>query len=139
MNVNRKWPFSITSTFIITHNNRIKLATKQPQTMKMKEQQSLSNWVLQPVDATEESKKSATTTAGTAIVHRTNATRFTYTFPSSLVNGIPHPGWISQANWELQRKLVKFRPSDIFITTFSKCGTFFSFSLTVAAIVLHNI
>jgi len=93
--------------------------------MKMKEQQSLSNWVLQPVDEneTEESKKSATSTSGTAIVHRTNATRFTYTFPSSLVNGIPHPGWITQANWELQRKLVKFRPSDIFISTFSKCGT----------------
>ena len=84
-------------------------------------QQSLSNWTLQPVDEAEDER--STTTAGTAIVHKTNPTRFTYTFPSSLVNGIPHPGWITQANWELQRKLIKFRPSDIFISTFSKCGT----------------
>lgn len=86
-----------------------------------KEEQSLSKWTLRPVDENEITK--ATSTAGTAIVHKTNAIRFEYTHPSSLVNGIPHSAWITQENWELQRKLIEFRRTDIFVSTFSKCGT----------------
>lgn len=91
-------------------------------TSKSNKTQSLSNWALKPVDDDNQSK-TATTTAGTAVVHKTTGSRFTYTFPSSLVNNIPHPGWITQANWELQQSKIKFRPSDIFVSTFSKCGT----------------
>jgi hypothetical protein len=87
-----------------------------------KKAQSLKSWTLEPVDASEDSEQ-ATSTAGTAIVHKTNATRFEYTFPTSLINDIPHPAWITQNNWELQRKLINFRPTDIFVSTFSKCGT----------------
>ena len=91
--------------------------------MTNKHHQSLSNWTLEPIEQNDK-EQSSTSTAGTAIIHKSNPLRrYTYTFPSSLINGIPHPPFITQSNWERQRQTLHFRSSDLFITTFSKCGT----------------
>lgn len=62
---------------------------------------------------------------GTALVNKVTDQRYDYTFPNSMVHGVPHPGFIRQDVWDLQKANLKFREGDVFICTMSKCGTTF--------------
>ena len=91
-----------------------------------KQNQSLTNWVLELIPSSSSAENGKTSsTMGTAIINALTKKRYTYTFPSSLVNSIPHPPFITQRTYDAQlAKLSQsFRSSDVFICTFSKCGT----------------
>lgn len=44
----------------------------------------------------------------------------------NLVQGYPHPPFITQDNWNGLRTHVQWRPTDIVVATFPKCGTTFT-------------
>ena len=61
---------------------------------------------------------------GTAVIHKPTGRRYEYTFADSLIRNIPHPPFIQESVWEAQMSHpLKFRSSDVFIATYSKCGT----------------
>lgn len=77
--------------------------------------QTLSRWTLEPL---------SDDASGTSIVRNDRPdVRHEYSFASSLVRGLPHPPFISERVWEAQRERLAFRDTDVFVSTFAKCGT----------------
>ena len=81
---------------------------------------SLSKWVLEPIARSSAEGKEG---GEIAIVHKTSGRRYEYTFANNLVDGIPHPPFIQEHVWKAQRSQLTFRSDDVFIATYSKCGT----------------
>lgn len=73
----------------------------------------LDEWVLEPVGDTGD----------TVIINTSTGERYAPKRAHSLVHGVPHPAFIRQDVWEAQRAQLRFRSTDICVTTYSKCGT----------------
>jgi len=76
---------------------------------------SLKKWKLEPLQG-----------SGTAIINaedEPSGPPYEYTFARNLVRGVPHPPFIEESVWEAQKSQLKFQNGDVFVCTYSKCGT----------------
>ncbi len=80
---------------------------------------SLTHWDLEPTASSLDGKDKT----ATAIVDKSSGRIHEYSFATSIVHGVPHPPFIRQEVVEAQQSQLEFRDSDLFVVTFSKCGT----------------
>jgi len=60
---------------------------------------------------------------GTKITNEVSNQQYSYTFARSLVDGVPHPPFITEKSVKNLKNQIKFRSGDVFVCTYSKCGT----------------
>ena len=90
--------------------------------------QSLDNWSI----TIEES-------SGETWIVRKDDEKERYFCPDSnnRVHGVPHPPFIQEKRWDwLNEGCLKYKPGDIVVTTFPKCGT--TFMEQVVLLLLNN-
>lgn len=80
---------------------------------------SLANWDLKPI-ASSLNRNDET---ATAVVDKSSGRLHEYSFATSIVHGVPHPPFIRQEVVDAQQSQLVFRETDLFVVTFSKCGT----------------
>lgn len=79
---------------------------------------SLKKWSLEPITLEDGEY------GGTKVKSWQSADEYSYTFSRSLVgDGVPHPAFITDSAVKFLQKSCEFREGDIFLCTFSKCGT----------------
>ena len=69
------------------------------------------------------SKESLDSDEGTCVKNTRTGEEYRYDFASSLVDGIPHPPFIKEKCVHALQKQLSFRAGDLFVCTYSKCGT----------------
>ena len=60
---------------------------------------------------------------GTKMENKETDEEFSYTFARSLIDGVPHPPFITEDSVKHLKQNLKFREGDTFVCTYSKCGT----------------
>lgn len=84
---------------------------------------SLNKWTLKELSSGGTSVVATTSNQGEEPVEEPQLESYDYTFANSLVRGVPHPQFIDPQGFEAQQKALRFRKGDIFVSTYSKCGT----------------
>lgn len=83
------------------------------------EMASLKHWSLEPITLENGDY------GGTKVKSSKTSEEYSYTFARSLVgeDGFPHPPFITDSAVKFLQKSCKFRDGDVFVCTYSKCGT----------------